>query len=286
MRNWSGARMFRLGYNTNGFSSHSLVSAVDIIGALGYESIALSVDHHALNPYEKDGQFHHRLEEIRDLLRHLRLSSVVETGARFLLNPWVKHEPTLVSPDQALRDQRLDFLEKCIGIAAALGSDAVSIWSGVKSSGVSRDEAWEFLVDGCQKICETASKSGVAVAFEPEPGMLVENMEQYDRLRRAVNHQAFKLTLDLGHAFITEKSVPETILAFKDDIVNIHLEDMKKDRHDHLFFGKGDMDFHLIFSALEKIEYKGPVNIELSRHSPDAVSFCKKALDFVQKLRA
>ena len=77
--------MFKLGYNTNGFANHSLVSAVDIIGSLGYDSIAITVDHHALNPWDKN--LDDLIRQLKDKLDHYGLSSIVETGARFLLDP-------------------------------------------------------------------------------------------------------------------------------------------------------------------------------------------------------
>ena len=49
--------------------------------------------------------------------------------------------------------------------------------------------------------------------------------------------ESFRLTLDVGHAYIIEKSVSASIHHFKNDIINIHLEDMKKNKHEHLFFG-------------------------------------------------
>ncbi len=272
--------MFRLGYNTNGFANHSLLSAVDIIGSLGYGSIALTIDHHALNPF--DEHLEKKIFEIKKKLDHYQLSSIIETGARFLLDPREKHEPTLISPDPEKREARIGFIEKCLEIAAKLGSDAVSIWSGKKQTSVDDMAAFEWLVSGCVRVSENAAEQGIYIGFEPEPGMFVENMNQYRLLKERVNHDFFRLTLDLGHALITEKSVPETIRAFGPDIVNIHLEDMKKHIHDHLFFGEGDMDFETIFQALDEIDYKGQVNIELSRHSHNAPEISEKAIQFIR----
>lgn len=279
--------MFKIGYNTNGFASHSLVSAVEIIGSMGYESVALTIDHHALNPYDSDGSSpaQSRITRIRELLENHGLASVVETGARFLLDPWKKHEPTLISEIESHRQIRIDFLEKCIHIAAGLGAEVVSIWSGKRCQGMAEQEAWAFLVSGCREVCDKALQSGVVIGFEPEPGMFVENLDQYQRLRDQLNHPAFRLTLDLGHALITEKSIMGSLVAFRNEIVNIHLEDMKKSRHEHLFFGEGEMDFKEIFSTLGEIGYEGQVNIELSRHSPDAVETAKRALTFVREIR-
>jgi len=42
----------------------------------------------------------------------LGLGSVVETGARYLLDPRAKHEPTFVSADPAGRTRRVAFLKR------------------------------------------------------------------------------------------------------------------------------------------------------------------------------
>lgn len=275
--------MFKLGYNTNGFTSHSLLSAIEIIGDLGYDSIAITIDHHSLNPYEDD--IDSKIEAVKKKLDSYSLSSMIETGARFLLNPAVKHEPTLISNTKEKRDARIAFIEKSLYIASKLGSHAVSIWSGKKNPEIKTQDAWDWLVSGCKKVSQMATDHGVFIGFEPEPGMMIENMTQYQQLKTAVDSRFFKLTLDLGHAFITEESVVKTLRTHKDDIVNIHLEDMKKDKHDHLLFGHGDMNFQEIFNTIRKIDYSGQVNIELSRHSHDAVTVSKNAIEFINSIK-
>src|SRR5947207_15955971 len=84
-----------LGYNTNGFAHHRLEDALTILAELGYQGVALTLDHHVLNPYEPDPIG--RTRQLRRLLERLNLRCVVETGARFLLDPRRKHQPTLVS---------------------------------------------------------------------------------------------------------------------------------------------------------------------------------------------
>jgi len=102
--------MFKLGYNTNGFAHHSLLSAIDTIGSLGYESIAITIDHHALNPWDEN--LATKIAQVKQKLETYQLSSVVETGARFLLDPRVKHEPALISKDLKNRKIRLEDMKK------------------------------------------------------------------------------------------------------------------------------------------------------------------------------
>ena len=171
-----------LGYNTNGFAHHRLEDAIAILAELGYRSIALTLDYHALNPFDPD--LPRQLAAVKSLLQERGLRSVVETGARFLLDPRRKHQPTLLSPPPD-RDRRLDFLKRAVNVAAELGSDAVSFWSGAANDAASPEELLDRLADGCIQLCRHAETRGVRLAFEPEPGMFIDTMDRYAELRAA-----------------------------------------------------------------------------------------------------
>ena len=40
----------RIGYNTNGLAHHDGLQAIELLADIGYRSIAITVDHHLLNP--------------------------------------------------------------------------------------------------------------------------------------------------------------------------------------------------------------------------------------------
>jgi sugar phosphate isomerase/epimerase len=275
--------LLRLGYNTNGFNCHSLEASLDIIAELGYRGVAITLDNYILNPADPD--LDRRLEKTKATLQKKALACVIETGARFLLDPRRKHEPTLISADAAGRQRRLDFLKRALDIAARLDAEALSFWSGVRRNGVAESQAWDWLIAGCRGLLEYAVRYGIPLAFEPEPGMFIENLSQYQSLKPHLDHNLWGVTLDLGHAFLTEKSGPAAcIRQFKDDIRNIHAEDMRRGAHCHLQFGDGEMDFAEIFKALKEINYTGPINVELSRHSSNAVEAAGRAFRFLAAL--
>jgi L-ribulose-5-phosphate 3-epimerase len=275
--------VLRLGYNTNGFNCHSLESALDIISDLGYRGVAITLDNYVLNPH--DPGLERKLAQTKALLQKKSLACVIETGARFLLNPRRKHEPTLISADLAGRQIRLDFLERALDIAARLEAEALSFWSGVRPDGVTEADAWDWLLAGCRQLLDYNTQYGIPLAFEPEPGMFVENLTQYLKLKQCLDHNLWCLTLDLGHAFLTEDCGPAAcIRQFKDDIKNIHAEDMRKGTHEHLQFGEGEIDFKEIFIALKEINYTGLTNVELSRHSRNAVAAAGYAYEYLAKL--
>src|SRR5205814_892211 len=80
-----------------GFAHHRLDDTLSILAELGYGGVALTLDYHSLNPYGED--FKQRVSKVRHWLEKLGLRSVIETGARFLLDPRQKHQPTLISPE-------------------------------------------------------------------------------------------------------------------------------------------------------------------------------------------
>ncbi|MSQ94397.1 MAG: sugar phosphate isomerase/epimerase [Gemmataceae bacterium] len=274
-----------LGYNTNGFAHHRLEDALRILADLGYASVAITLDHHSLNPF--DPNIGRQCEGIRKLLIELDLRCVIETGARFLLDPRRKHQPTLVSLRKEDQERRLDFLRRAVDIAAELGAGALSFWSGTADEPAPPAELLVRLSSNCEYLGEYAEAKGIRLAFEPEPGMFIDTMDRFDEVELIVSRSNFGLTLDVGHLHCQgELPITPHIHRWKDQLWNVHLEDMRRGVHDHLMFGDGEMDFPPIFQALREIGYQGGVHVELSRHSHDAVNTATRALEFLRTMAA
>jgi L-ribulose-5-phosphate 3-epimerase len=296
------------GYNTNGFAHHRLEDAIAILADLGYRSVALTLDHHALNPYDPEMPAQRR--RIAKLLEQHNLRCVIETGARFLLDPVNKHAPTLLDNPQPeasplvresllaptaagipSREPRLDFLIRAVEMADALHADAVSFWSGVKPAKLPDDEAFARLRDGCRRVLDAAEPLGIRLAFEPEPGMFIDTTTRFAELHAAMNHPLFGLTLDIGHVHCRgDGPIPARIAEWQHCLFNIHIEDMRRGVHDHLPFGQGEINFPPVFAALQAINSppltKGrpggvALHVELPRHSHDAVNTARAAFTFL-----
>ena len=256
----------RLGYNTNGLADHDLQEAIRLLAEIGYRSVAITVDHHALNPYSLDHKS--QVAEVRTLLGRLGMRCVIETGARYLLDPRHKHQPTLVCSKSAGRPRRIEFLRHAIDIAAALESDAVSLWSGVLPPGDSREDGMRRLTEGLQMVMEYAARKDVRLGFEPEPGMLIDTMDSFAELIDRIGPNQLGLTLDVGHLHcLGELPLDGVIREWADRLVNVHIEDMCRGVHEHLMFGEGEIDFPPVIAALAGAGYDGGVHVELSRHS-------------------
>jgi len=274
-----------LGYNTNGFAHHELFAAVEVLAEIGYRSVAVTIDQYALAPGARD--LRQQLGRLRRMFTGLSMRSVIETGARYLLDPRLKHEPTLVSRNAEARQRRVDFYRHAIRCAAELESDCVSLWSGVVRDGAPRDEAMDRLGAGLEAVLEEAAGQGVAIGFEPEPGMLVDTMDAYEELLGRVDAEPLRLTLDVGHVHCQcEGPIDEVIRRWAPRLVNVHLEDMRRGVHEHLMFGEGEIDFRPVLRALSEAGYTGGVHVELSRHSHAAPVAARQAFSFLEPMLA
>ncbi len=274
-----------LGYNTNGLAHHRLADAVRLLAEEGYESVAITLDAAALDPYDDPAVLARQTAAIRGLLDSLGLARVVETGARFLLNPRLKHDPTLMDPDPARRAVRVDFLKRAIDAATALDSGVVSFWSGILRDDAGEDQAMERLAEALRPVIDHAEGGGVRLAFEPEPGMFVDTFDRFARLDERVRHPLFDLTVDVGHVHCVERgSVAEHLKRWGARIANVHIEDMVEGVHEHLMFGEGTMDFPPIVAALREVGYAGGIHVELSRHSHAGADAARSARAFLGPL--
>jgi sugar phosphate isomerase/epimerase len=273
----------RYAYNTNGAANHRLDDALRLIADSGYAGVALTLDHHHLDPFAQ--RWEQEADRVAALLETLKLGSVIETGARYLLDPRQKHEPTLVTPDADGRARRVAFLCRALDVAARLGSETVSFWAGVPKTGVDPVDARSWLDAGLEQVLDHAERVGVDASFEPEPGMLIETVGDYDTL--VARHPRLRLALDTGHCLVTEDIDPaEAIRAYADRIGTVAVEDMRRGDHTHLPFGQGDMDMPGVLAALEAIGFTRLVCVELSRESPRAHAAIPESIAYLRSIAA
>jgi L-ribulose-5-phosphate 3-epimerase len=265
------------GYNTNGFAHHKLEDALEIIADLGYRGVALTLDNYHCNPFTFEPA---DLNRLRQLLDKLQLRVVIETSARYLLNSQRQYHPTLVSAEG--RPIRLEFLRRAVDIAADLHAECVSFWSGTPDLEVPEHQAWDWLVTGCLQLAEHSKRRGVQLAFEPEPGMLVDDMAKFEVLKKHISSARFGLTLDVGHVFCSETSPFRQVYGkFANLIRNVHIEDIRDRKPDQLMFGEGQLDFVAILRVLNDNKYTGLVNVELARDSHRAPELARAAIEFL-----
>ncbi|MBX3462572.1 MAG: sugar phosphate isomerase/epimerase [Planctomycetes bacterium] len=268
----------RLGYHTNSLQNHRLPDALELLAEHGYRAVAITPDTCHLDPDRTDDR---QLDEVAQKLRDLDLLPVMETGARFLLDPRHKHEPTLMSRDRGARDRRVAFYRRVAAMGRRLGARVVSFWSGIDRAPGPDSEPW--LLEGVRLAAAAIRAEGLEPALEPEPGMAVETFAAWQRVQAALGDEAPALTLDVGHLYAVWEGDPATLCRQAAPwLRQVHLEDMRRGEHEHRLPGTGDVDFDGVLTSLRDSGYGGTVCFELSRSShqaPAAVAACRAVWD-------
>ena len=273
---------FRIGYCTSGLQGHRLGDALRLLSDLGYRGVFLTLDVHHLDPFAPDLQG--RVAHTGAMLEALDLVPVVETGARFVLDANRKHWPNLLSVEGAERREAL--LRTAIDVARDLGSPCVSMWSGENADGLPEAEAREKLRGAIERLLGHADAANIDLAFEPEPGMFIERIDQFLSLREDLGNPArLKLSLDCGHLLVTGEGEPHDVVREQRELLAcVAIEDMRRGVHEHLPFGEGDLELAPLVDALTEIAFEGVVAVELGRHSHEGPHQAERSKDILSAL--
>ncbi|MFL2863050.1 MAG: sugar phosphate isomerase/epimerase family protein [Pirellulales bacterium] len=274
----------KAGYSTNSFGDVDPLDALSLLCEQGYASLAITPDRNMLNPYEKT--FASEVRVWQHALAKAQMRCVVETGARHLLDSKRKHHPTLLSDAQDDCNRRIEFLRRAIELAGELNADCVSLWSGAVCSDADETLLWRKLTDGVGEVLDHASRCGVVLGFEPEPGMFIDTVARAEELfERLGRPKSLGLTVDIGHLeCLGERPLAATVRDVADRIVNVHIDDMIVCRHEHLPLGKGDIDYVPIFRELLAARYQGGLHVELPRQSHRWYETAKESYEFIHRM--
>ncbi len=268
-----------LAYNTNGLAHHRLDEALRLLADLGYGGVAITPDVPHLDLLRTDER---EWEPVRKLLDRLKLRCVIETGARYVLDARRKHWPNLCTADDDAAGRRANYYARACLLARALGAEGVSIWSGPLEAGDDPQAAFDRLVERLKRVLDHAQTIGIRLCFEPEPGMLIDSLDRYRALRKALGRDDLRTTIDTGHLVVTEPGEPAQHFAeFIGSLINVQVDDARRGVHEHLAPGQGIIDFAAVFRELKRLNYAGPLALELSRDSHRGAD---AAADAFQKL--
>ncbi|AVV46584.1 xylose isomerase [Streptomyces sp. P3] len=282
----SRPQRLRLGYGTNGLTDLRLDDALGLLADLGYDGVGLTLDHMHLDPLAPD--LAARTAQVARRLGALGLTTTVETGARYVLEPRRKHGPSLLDADLEGRAARTRLLLTAVNVAAELGAHAVHCFSGVTPAGTDDGTAWQRLREALAPVLDAADAVGVPLAIEPEPGHLLATVADFHRLRRMLDEpEPLGLTLDIGHCQCLEPEPPgECVRAAAPWLRHVQIEDMRRGVHEHLPFGDGEIDFPPVLEALAATGYQGLTVVELPRHSHAGPELARSSFEFLQAAAA
>lgn len=270
-----------LAFSSKAFSSYSLIDCVEVLSYLGYSGIEIMADApHAYPPDLGKGD----IKKLRGAL--LKHSMKVSNMNAFMSKaPGNSRRPSWIDKDPALRQRRIEYTKKCIELACELGCATVTTEpGGPLEENMGFDEGLELFLEGLAEVEGLALQTGVRALIGPEPGLLIGNSAQFEKLFGRLNPQAFGLDFDIGHFFCSDEAWIGLIKKFAGRTGHFHLGDAPADkRHRHLTPGQGAIDFPAVFKAIRDTGYEGFGTVELNGTEEPALA-ASISLDYLGKV--
>lgn len=154
-------------------------------------------------------------------------------------------------------------IERAIGYAEALGCRQVHVMAGIVPEGVDALEAEAVLVGNMRHAAERLARHGIKALIEPintvdMPGYGLSSLGQAERVLDAVAHDNLWLQYDFYHMAMMGEALVENFERLLPRIAHVQIADMPG-RHEP---GTGEMDFGVVFAAIQRSGYGGWVGAE------------------------
>lgn len=230
----------KIGFRLSGFRDRKLEEALGVLADAGYDSVELCLEHPELYPQSD------RSWDVKRLYRFLRN---------------IRLEPSAVS----FHGKQADWEEKKQKCRAGLQVASELEVSCFISGSVQAREEDKFgqMCVFTAEMCRAAEVLGVFFAVEPEPGTIIHGTPDMRALMKAVDSPWLKINFDVGHSYITEEDLYSDIVTWGEDIIHVHLEDIRGKEHRHLLPGQGEIDFRQVLATFNEIAYYGAVTVDL-----------------------
>lgn len=278
----------KLAFSTNAYLHFSFAEAVRRLAEIGYRGVEIMADvPHAWPAYLLPEQ----KQAIREALyRHqLAISNVNAFMMHAVSDPRQKYwHPSWIEPDPHYRQIRIDHTKRALTLARELGAPNITTEPGGPLEGRSWNEGLRLFLEALRPVIEHAEREQVLLLIEPEPGLLLETVDQYLEFAAHISSPWVGLNFDIGHAFCVGDDPAAAIRRLGSRIRHVHLEDIAASRvHHHLVPGEGVIDFAAVLQALQEIGYSGWITIELytCHQNPDAAARLarQRILDIAQQ---
>ena len=208
-----------------------------------------------------------------DVLDRARLQSVLSahqlqlaalgTGAG-----WLLQRLSLTSPDAAVRERAIAFIQRIIDAGSPFGAPAIlGSMQGRFEGAVSKPQAMEWLAQALEILGAHAEARGTVFLYEPlnrYETNLINRIEDGVTFLESLRTRNVRLLVDLFHANIEEADTAAAIRKAGRHVGHIHFVDNHRRAA-----GTGQMRYGPILNALQQIGYGGYLSAE-AFSQPDA----------------
>lgn len=167
----------------------------------------------------------------------------------------------IAAEDPIIRQRSLDYLLKCVEIAAELGTPMLQLLPGWGYYGKSPEEARGRACEGLRRVAERAGSLGITAILEHlqiiESNLALTRGDLAAMLREA-DTPHLKAVVDTCHMAVAGETLTEYFGELGDKLVHVHLNDS-----DQLPLGEGKLPIGGYIQELEQLGYDGYVSLEI-----------------------
>lgn len=231
---------------------YSVDEAMKFFKNAGYDGIEFCIE---------DRLFGARLDLMEDFFIEHTAEKAKEIGIRIMS---VSNHLSFVYDDHMF-----SFIKRMIPKVRKFGTDILIISSA--ESGMRKlfdPDCYRQLKSRLNELLDIADANGVMLALEPEPPHILVGTSDFLNFCGELKHD-LKINFDMGHAFLTDPDIFESIKLLKDKIVHTHVENLRRGEHLHRLPDDGDIDMEKVFAALKNIGFSGALSLDLYVHEYD-----------------
>jgi hydroxypyruvate isomerase len=162
----------------------------------------------------------------------------------------------------AERDEQMEFVRRCLDLAARLKCYAITMQPGVPPEGDWVDDARAVAVD-LTELADKAEGLGLKLTLEtPHTGTLVTQVDEAKALLDLSESTNLYVALDTSHVMRGGTQPSEGVELLGDRVGHVHLRDARGE--DFLLTpGDGEVDFAAFYESLKSVGYDRPMILEL-----------------------
>ncbi|GKX29861.1 L-ribulose-5-phosphate 3-epimerase UlaE [Vallitalea longa] len=221
----------------------------------GYDYVEISIDEsdERLNRLEWNSK---QRKELADAIHRtgVRIPSMCLSGHR---------RYPLGSENDQIRNEALNIMKKAIQFASDVGINVIQIAGYDVFYEKSNEKTIQRFYEGLKKSIEWASKANIILAMEVMDYKFTGSVKKIMDYVKEFNSPYFQVYPDLGNISAWGNDIAKDLQCGDGHIVAVHAKDTLPGEFRRVDFGKGCVDFVEGFTQLNRMNYQGPILVEM-----------------------
>ena len=271
----------KFAFSSNAYTNFSLLDSIIEIAKVGYKGIEIMCDYPHIFPLPLD---YNIVTEIKNIVinNNIQISNL---NAFTLFGIGDTYHPSWIEDDLEYRNLRIEHTINCIKLANCLGVKNISIEpGGPKEDLDSRESYLNVFIDGIKQVLPIAEEEKVKILVEPEPGLLLENSNEFLQFIKNFDSEYIGLNFDIGHFVCVDEDPSELVFKLANYIHHFHLTDIKNKTHYHLIPGLGSINFKKIIKSINEIGFDGFITVELYPYKDNPTEAALASLRYLNEI--